>query len=74
MADAKSNEATLEHLDGLRSELNNGLNTIRKYQSDGSLWTASSKTAQLKIVTDVLGTHSADCAICKAWDGSASSS
>jgi len=76
MADAKSNEATLEALDGARSIINSALNTVRSWQSEssGADFTAGGKSKRLALVTamdsDAVATF---LATAKAWDGTVSS-
>ncbi|ANS02892.1 hypothetical protein [uncultured Mediterranean phage uvDeep-CGR0-AD1-C239] len=76
MADAKSNEATLEALDGARSIINNAINTVRDWQreNNGADFTASAKTAKLALVTDMdSDAVAAFLTTAKTWDGKASS-
>ena len=76
MADAKSNEATLEALDGARAVINAALNTVRDWQRDdnGADFTASAKTTKLALVTDMdSDAVAAFLATAKTWDGKASS-
>ena len=72
MADAKSNEATLEALDGARSIINAAINTVRDWQKNdnGTGFTASYKTTKLEAVTDMdSDAVAAFLATAKEWDG-----
>ena len=75
MADAKSNEATLEALDNARNIINAAINTVRDWQANGNGndFSDSAKTAKLGSVTgmdsDAVATF---LATAKTWDGSAS--
>ena len=72
MADAKSNEATLEALDGARSIINGAINTVRDWQKNdnGTGFTASYKTMKLESVTDMDSAGvAAFLATAKEWDG-----
>ena len=75
MADAKSNEATLEALDGARGIINAALNTVRDWQrnKNGTGFTASYKTGLLESVTDMdSDAVAAFLATAKTWDGTVS--
>ena len=72
MADAKSNKATLEALDGARSIINGAINTVRDWQKNdnGTGFTASYKTMKLESVTDMDSAGvAAFLATAKEWDG-----
>jgi len=76
MADAKSNEATLEALDGARAVINAALNTVRDWQANdnGTGFTASYKTTKLESVTAMdSDAVAAFLATAKTWDGTVSS-
>jgi len=76
MADAKSNEATLEALDGARAVINGAINTVRDWQKNdnGTGFTASYKTTKLEAVTDMdSDAVAAFLATAKEWDGTVSS-
>ena len=71
MADAKSNEATLEALDGARSIINAALNTVRDWQRDnnGNDFTTDAKARNLESVTDMDSAGGAAfLATAKEWD------
>lgn len=75
MADAKSNEATLEALDGARSIINAALNTVRDWQRDnnGNDFTTDAKARKLALVTDMDSAGvAAFLATAKEWDGTVS--
>jgi len=74
MADAKSNEATLEALDNARNIINGAIQTVRDWQRDnnGNDFTASAKAAKLALVTDMDSDGVATAlATAKTWDGKA---
>ena len=77
MADARSNEATLEALNTARSIINSALDTVRNWQSNASgvnfsTGVRASEVAKLTNLDSSAVTTALNTA--KAWDGSASSS
>jgi hypothetical protein len=76
MADARSNEATLEALDTARGIINSAINTIRNWQGNASgvNFSTSVRTSEVAKLTN-LNSAAVTTAlnIAKAWDGSASS-
>ena len=70
-----TNEATLAHLATVRSAVNSAINNVNRYQGYNGDMTNVAKAALLATVTTVPAAlqHASDCSICRAWDGSASS-
>tara|TARA_R110000824_G_scaffold821_1_gene5014 strand:+ start:109 stop:339 length:231 start_codon:yes stop_codon:yes gene_type:complete len=76
MADAKSNEATLEALEKARSVINGAINTVRDWQvnNSGGDFSTSAKAAKLAIVTSMDSDGVAtELATAKNWDGTVTS-
>jgi len=77
MADARSNEATLEALDTARSIINSAINTVRNWDSNNSgvNFSTSVRASEVAKLTN-LDSSAVTTALntAKAWDGSASSS
>ena len=77
MADARSNEATLEALDTARSIINSAINTVRNWDSNNSgvNFSTSVRASEVAKLTN-LDSSAVTTALntAKAWDGSVSSS
>ena len=76
MADARSNEATLEALDTARGIINSAINTIRNWEGNASgvnfsTSVRASEVAKLTNLNSAAVTTALNTA--KTWDGSASS-
>ena len=67
-----TNEDVREHLEGLKSSVNDAINTVVSYQKVGTKLTAGNQTSEKALVTTVptVRQHASDCSICTAWDGS----
>ena len=76
MADAKSNEATLEALESARTKINNSINVVRDWQTNnnGADYSTSAKAAKIKLVADLDSDSIAtELATAKNWDGTVTS-
>ena len=67
-----TNEATLEHLEGIRDAANAAIRNVHRYASNNTDMLSVSKATLLAKVTTVPAAlqHASDCSICRAWDGS----
>jgi len=67
-----TSDATLTHLQGIRTAVNKAINGVERYQIYNGDMTTPAKDALLGTVTTVPSAlqHASDCAICTAWDGS----
>jgi len=67
-----TSDATLTHLQSIRTAVNKAINNVERYQDHNGDMTTSAKNSLLGKVTTVNGNliHASDCAICTAWDGS----
>ena len=77
MADARSNEATLDALNTARGIINSAINTVRNWESNanGVNFSTSVRASEVAKLTN-LDSSAVTTALntAKAWDGSASSS
>ena len=76
MADAKSNEATLEALESARTKINNSINVVRDWQTNnnGADYSTSAKAAKIKLVADLDSDSIAtELATAKNWVGTVTS-
>jgi len=67
-----TSDATLTHLQSIRTAVNKAINNVERYQDHNGDMTTSAKNSLLGKVTTVNANliHASDCAICTAWDGS----
>ena len=77
MADARSNEATLDALNAARGIINSAINTVRNWESNanGVNFSTSVRASEVAKLTN-LDSSAVTTALntAKAWDGSVSSS
>ena len=76
MPDEGSNEHVLEHLQALRDGVGAGIEILMEWQKDNAKYTEAAKTVQLNSIKNIPSNrlHANNCAICKAWNGTASES
>ena len=67
-----TSDATLTHLQGIRTAVNKAINNVERYQDHNGGMTTSAKNALLGTVTTVPSAlqHASNCNVCTAWDGS----
>ena len=67
-----TSDATLTHLQGIRTAVNKAINNVERYQDHNGGMTTSAKNTLLGTVTTVPSAlqHASDCNVCTAWDGS----
>ena len=67
-----TSDATLTHLQGIRTAVNKAINNVECYQDHNGDMTTSAKNTLLGTVTTVPSAlqHASDCNVCTAWDGS----
>lgn len=67
-----TSDATLTHLQGIRTAVNKAINNVERYQDHNGDMTTSAKNTLLGTVTTVPSAlqHASDCNVCTAWDGS----
>jgi len=67
-----TSDATLTHLQGIRTAVNKAINNVERYQDHNGDMTTSAKNTLLGTVTTVPSAlqHASNCNVCTAWDGS----
>ena len=67
-----TSDATLTHLQGIRTAVNKAINNVERYQDYNGDMTTSAKNTLLGTVTTVPSAlqHASNCNVCTAWDAS----
>ena len=67
-----TSDATLTHLQGIRTAVNKAINNVERYQDHNGDMTTSAKNTLLGTVPTVPSAlqHASNCNVCTAWDGS----